>query len=128
MNNTNTYKHQFQQLYDCAHCKQTGTCDNGPNGMACPLCIDRADIKSSLKKNYRGKIRCGICGGLGKPELMTERMRQRTPYIIALTSIIIFPILILSSSLLNAPNSSQIITLSGTILGSIIVYFFSRTN
>lgn len=125
---TNIYKHEFQHLYDCAHCKQTGTCDNGPDGIACPSCIERADLKSKVKKNYRGKLSCGVCGGLGKSELVTERMGQRTPYIISMASIIIFPILILITAILEVPNANQIATLSGTVLGGITAYYFSRTN
>lgn len=71
-------------LYPCAHCEQTGICRSGSDGFSCNACIKRNELKG---QNYLG-LACGICGGIGQAEPMTERMNKRTAPLLAISIVL----------------------------------------
>lgn len=108
-------------LYECLHCKGEGTCRNAENGSSCAGCIKRNELKG---KSYTGLI-CGSCGGIGKADPMTERIDKRTGPILALGTVFGLLALVFFSMLLSSTFFSQIIAFSGSIIGSIIGFYFS---
>lgn len=114
--------HQIKaNLYPCAHCSETGTCSSGVNGSSCLACVTTNDLKG---KELYG-LACGVCNGLGLAEPRTERMNKRIKPILAMA--LIFSLLggIFVSAMLESPYFSQILAFSGTLLGSIVGYYFS---
>lgn len=109
-------------LYPCAHCGQSGTCTSGKDGQSCMACIAANELKG---KEHFGLL-CGSCNGLGMAEPRTERMNKRIKPILAIA--IIFSLLggIFFSAALKSPYFSQILAFSGTLLGSIVTYYFSN--
>lgn len=108
-------------LYPCAHCNQTGTCASGPDGQSCLACIKVNELKG---KELIGVL-CGSCNGLGMAEPRTERMNKRIKPLLAIA--LIFSLLggVFISALLKSPYFSEILAFSGTLLGSIVGYYFS---
>lgn len=108
-------------LYPCAHCGETGTCSTGKDGGSCLACIKANELKG---KELYG-IACGICNGLGQAEPRTERMNKRIKPLLAVA--IIFSLLsgVFLSAIVSSPYFSQILAFSGTLLGSILAYYFS---
>lgn len=123
-----SHMHILGQLYECSHCNQTGTCTVSEGGNSCYHCVKNAKVSFHRRNSFKGKVVCGICGGVGITELISDRMKIRTPPIIAFTSILVFPIIIMLSILIKSEHTNQIVTFSGTMLGMIFTYFFTRRN
>lgn len=84
-------------------------------------CIRSNELKG---KEYMGLL-CGSCNGIGLSEPRTERINKRIKPILAIA--IIFSLLagIFVSAMLKSPYFSEILAFSGTLLGSIVGYYFS---
>ena len=108
-------------LYPCAHCKQTGTCSSGENNSSCLACIKANELKG---KSAYG-LMCGACNGLSLAEPRTERMNKRIKPVLAMTIIFCLLFGIYISAALNSDFFSEILAFSGTLLGSIVGYYFS---
>ena len=112
-------------LYPCAHCNQTGTCNSGENNASCLACIKANDLKS---KNACG-LMCGSCNGIGLAEPRTERMNKRIKPVLAMVIILCLLFGIYLSAIFQSSFFSEILAFSGTLLGSIVGYYFSiRTS
>src|SRR5690554_3100965 len=112
-------------LYPCNHCKETGTCTNGNNDSSCLSCLKKNTVYPWERKKHSRGIICGVCGGLGKTELMTARMNERTKPMLALWGLVVLPLLILFSLIYKSDLSGTVVTLAGTLMGSIVTYYFS---
>lgn len=108
-------------LYPCAHCEQTGTCRNGPDGSTCNACIKRNELEG---KSHSGLV-CGICGGIGQAEPMTERMNKRITPLLSMMIVLPLLILISVSLLLRSEYFSQVLAFSSAIIGSVVGFYFS---
>lgn len=111
-------------LYPCAHCEQTGTCRSGSDGTSCNACIKRNELRG---KNYLG-LACGICGGIGQTEPMTERMNKRTAPLLAICIVVSLLILIGISLAIKSDHFNQILAFSSAIIGSVVGFYFSGKN
>ncbi|MUK71481.1 molecular chaperone DnaJ [Aliivibrio fischeri] len=112
-------------LHLCKHCNETGTCTTGSEGNSCVACIKYHDLKVS--KIYKG-LACGTCGGLGMSEPLTERLNKRTKPLLAIG--IVFTLLIFTFilGLMNSEHFSTFLAFSGTLIGSIITFYFSNAS
>lgn len=115
-------------LYACNHCTESGTCTNGHNGSSCLSCLKKNTVHFWERKKYSHGIICGVCGGLGRAELMTARMNERTKPMLAIWGLTILPLLIVFSLIYKSDLSGTVVTLAGTLMGSIITYYFSLKN
>ena len=108
-------------LYPCAHCSQTGTCTSGEGGSSCLACIEANELKGKL---IHGLL-CGSCNGLGLAEPKTERMNKRIKPVLSI--VLIFSLLmgIYMAAIFESPYFSEILAFSGTLLGSVVGYYFS---
>ena len=112
-------------LYPCAHCSETGTCSTGSEGKSCSVCVDASDIDG---KDHFGIV-CAVCNGIGKAEPKTERMNKRIKPILAISIIYTLIAAIFISAMFKSEYFSEILAFSGTLLGSVIAYYFtSRDN
>ena len=109
-------------LYPCAHCSQSGTCSSGEEGHSCYVCIGENELKG---KSYVGIV-CGVCNGIGLVEPKTERINKRIEPILAIFIIYSLLLGVYISALLNSQYFSEILAFSGTLLGSIVTYYFSN--
>lgn len=67
---------ELTKLYDCAHCRASGTCSAGESGASCAYCVSKAELEA--KKQY-WDVTCATCWGVGKIDSATNSMRHRTP-------------------------------------------------
>jgi hypothetical protein len=117
-------EHQLQKLYECAHCKGTGTCNHGKDGEACAACIKKNELK---KGTYYG-LACGTCGGLGKTDTVTSRMNNRvTPLLGFMLTGLCFLMIILFG-FFNNQYFTEVLALCGTLLGSVTGHYFGRQS
>lgn len=115
-------EHQIKaNLYPCAHCGETGTCSSGIDGSSCLACVKSNELKG---KELYG-LACGICNGLGLAEPRTERINKRIKPILAMALIFFLLGGVFVSAMLESHYFSQILAFSGTLLGSIVGYYFS---
>jgi hypothetical protein len=122
-----------QHIFDCAHCAGTGTCTKGKNETSCVACIKRNDLTQGLFSKIFSKtqdhtgLSCGTCGGLGKTDTLTHRMNNRTAPLLAI-SIIAFCFTLIFFALFKNEHLSEILTFCGTLIGSVVGYYFSGKN
>lgn len=111
----------ISNLYRCAHCQESGTCSSGENNESCSLCVKRNELKG---KGHVG-LACGICGGLGQAEPMTERMNKRITPILSLA--IVFPLLAMIwwAMAFRSDYFNEILAFSGAIIGTVVGFYFS---
>lgn len=108
-------------LYPCAHCEEKGTCRNGPDGSTCSECIKRNELKG---KNYMG-LACGICGGIGQAEPLTERMNKRITPLLAIAIVVSLLALVTFSLIIESSFFSEVLAFSSAIIGSVVGFYFS---
>lgn len=110
-------------LYPCAHCNETGTCRTGRGETSCASCVER----NSLKGTEHYGLTCGVCGGMGKAEPATERLNKRMAPILAyaMVMLLLFGIAI---SAYTDKHFSEILAFSGTVIGAITGFYFSRSQ
>ncbi|QBE66345.1 molecular chaperone DnaJ [Pseudoduganella lutea] len=109
-------------LYPCAHCKETGACSTGHNGLSCAVCVG----EHTLKGEHYG-LACGVCGGMGKAEPRTERINKRMAPILAYSMVILLLIAIGLAAYTNK-HLSEILAFAGTVIGAITGHYFSRSE
>lgn len=112
-------------LYPCKHCSETGICSSGESENSCHACAKYHEL--SKNKVYVG-LACGTCGGLGQSEPLTERLNKRTKPLLAIG--IVFVLLLITAVLAftESPNFSAFLAFSGTLIGSITTFYFSKNN
>ena len=108
-------------LYPCAHCQESGTCSSGENGQSCNLCIKRNELKG---KGHIG-VACGICGGLGQAEPMTERMNKRITPILSLAIVLPLLVIVWWSLTVRSEYFTEVLAFSSAIIGTVVGFYFS---
>ena len=108
-------------LYPCAHCKQTGTCMSGSDGKSCLACVKL----NALEGKELVGVPCGCCNGLGMAEPRTERINKRIKPLLAFGIIVGLLSGVFISAILKSPYFSEILAFSGTLIGSVVGYYFS---
>ncbi|UMR31595.1 hypothetical protein MJ904_05090 [Massilia sp. MB5] len=108
-------------LYACGHCKETGTCSNGSDGLSCSACAAEHALKGS---EHRG-LPCGVCGGMGRAEPKTERINKRMAPILAYVVVVLLLMGIALSAIFDR-HFSEILAFAGTVIGAITGYYFSK--
>jgi len=108
-------------LYPCAHCGESGTCRNGESESSCSLCIKRNELKG---KGHSG-IACGICGGLGQAEPMTERMNKRITPMLSLVIVFLLLFLIFWSLIIKSDYFNEVLAFASAVIGSVVGFYFS---
>lgn len=111
-------------LYPCAHCGGTGTCNNGPDNKSCSSCIKKNELKG---KDHFGLL-CGSCGGIGMAEPMTERLNKRTKPLLAMGIVFSVLVIVFSFAFTKHENFSEILVFASTLIGSITGYYFSSNK
>jgi hypothetical protein len=123
----------LHHILDRAHCGGTGTCANGKEQTSCAVCVTRNELSPGFfdslflkPKVYTGLL-CGTCGGIGKTDTLTHRMNYRTAPLLAIILIggcfvLIFIVLI------RDVHFSEILTFCGTLIGSVVGYYFGGKN
>ena len=58
-------------IVTCAHCRGTGTCENGPQRSSCRACQNAAGCgpTPSAHNWLDERVVCSCCGGSGKQEM-----------------------------------------------------------
>ncbi len=112
-------EHQSQHIHSCAHCSGSGTCKHGVNDASCAACA----VKNELKKGEYFGLACGTCGGLGKTDTVTYRMNNRTTPLLAIM-IVACCFALICVGILRDQHFQEILTFSGTVIGSVIGYYF----
>lgn len=107
-------------LYACAHCKETGTCANGPDQATCRVCVKANEIKGE----HRG-LPCGVCGGMGKIEPQTERINKRMAPLLAYMMMVLLLLGITFAATFER-HFSEVLAFAGTVIGAITGYYFSK--
>ena len=111
-------------LYECKHCSGSGTCTSGEGGKSCVTCAKRAKIPFWNRKNHIGLV-CECCGGIGKAELVTERMNKRIAPLLAIYLVIILLMFLIAATFTKNEFFSEILAFSSAIIGSVVGYYFS---
>jgi len=70
-------------------------------------------------------LACWVYNGLGLAEPRTERLNNRIKPVLLMMLIFFLLSGIFVSAMLESPYFSQILAFSGTLLGSIVGYYFS---
>jgi hypothetical protein len=106
-------------LYDCPHCKGTGTC-TVDNNCSCFTCLKdaKADKESRL-------VICSVCEGSGKIESKSERLRNRTPFFIVAIVLIIFYLYTLSHAT-DREMFEKIFPVVASLTTMIVTFYFSK--
>lgn len=114
----------------CGHCKGKGTCASGEKKDSCDACVSHLNkwrFKDIDVKSRKG-LPCSICHGLGETVRFTEDLQDRIVPILAVAIVIaIFGILAAMSSGDNG-HRAAIITVLGTLGGSVTSYYFASSN
>lgn len=114
-------------LVPCAHCRESGTCRNGPNEQGCALCQStwlEHQGKHYTKDMDQTGIVCSVCWGKGLAEPSNQKWHYRFPAVLA------FIIIVAAFSLLfffannDKGNFDKIVVFVGTLVGSVTGYYF----
>lgn len=106
------------QRLDCAHCGSTGTCNNGPDGSSCAVCIKKHKIENQSSEG----LVCSVCGGIGTAEPFTDKLHSRV--VPALALLIVYVALYLIFMFGSKENFNEILAFASTLIGSVTGYYF----
>ena len=122
------YKMEIKESYlACAHCGQTGTCNNGNDLMSCIKCSREAKniFGKFFCKPAKGVI-CSVCKGYGVVEPYTFSLNNRIRPALA-SGIIVGAIVILPAAL-GTEHFDAILAFSTTITGAVTGFYFGGTG
>jgi len=108
-------------LYPCAHCQESGTCHNGEHNQSCNLCIKRNELKG---KEHSG-LACGICGGLGRTEPLTERINKRVAPVLSICIILPLLAMVFGAMVMKSDYFTEILAFASAIIGTVVGFYFS---
>ena len=111
-------------LYPCAHCRESGTCRNGENEHSCNFCIKHNELRG---KEHIG-LACGICGGLGRAEPVTERMNKRITPILSIVIVLPLLAMVCWAMVVKSDFFSELLAFASAIIGTVIGFYFSANN
>jgi len=112
-----------ETLHDCAHCGGTGTCKS-VSGESCAVCVK----KNELKRGQYFGLACGTCGGLGKTDTYTFRLKHRTQPLISIILVLFSLLLVLCFGLAGSQYFHEIMAFCTTLIGSVTGYYFSSRS
>lgn len=111
-------------LYPCAHCDQTGTCEKGLNKKTCATCVSYHKKFNSVKGGEHAGLPCGICGGLGLAEPGIERLTKRWPLILSLSIISALTGGLLLAGIYKSEHFTPLLTFAGPLVGGIVGFYY----
>jgi hypothetical protein len=107
---------------ECAHCKKTGTCTNGENGVACAYCFG-FNRKPATADRLKG-IRCRVCDGIGTTEPFSLKLQNTFLPFFAMGFVFLLLGVIAFAYFFKTPNFEAILGFASTLIGSITAYYF----
>lgn len=113
---------------ECRHCSGSGTCSTGENGSSCDSCVDKA--KGTSLPGLRAKIAstkglpCGTCSGYGDLEARAWHTQTAIGPALGVIIVAIVLIIIVVIAMASPSHHPQILTLLGTLAGSVVGYYF----
>ena len=115
---------------ECRHCQGTGTCSNGENGNSCDSCVEKAKdgpyLFGKRKINSTKGLPCGACQGYGDIEGRTWQLQSSIGPFLGLLIIPIVLVIVGMIAATSPTHHAEILTLLGTLAGSIRVGFCFR--
>ncbi len=111
-------------LYPCAHCQESGTCSSGKDSQSCNLCVKRNELTG---KGHFG-LACGICGGLGKAEPMTERMNKRITPVLSIAIVLPLLVMVWWAMIVKSGYFTELIAFASAIIGTVVGFYFSASK
>jgi hypothetical protein len=117
---------------DCRHCEATGTCSNGAGGNSCDSCAQKA--RDSHFPFTRNKIvstkglPCGTCQGYGDVEVRVWNLQSTIGPILGLLLVGVVLLTIAGIAATSPAHHSQILTLLGTLAGSVVGFYFKGAH
>lgn len=115
-------------LHDCKHCGGTGTCTSGEDGHSCSACVAKNDIPFWKRFSKHKGLLCGSCGGIGQAEAMSERLNNRVAPLLGIILIGALLLMIGVAMFTDNQHFSQILTFSGTVIGTVAGFYFSNSS
>ncbi len=113
---------------ECRHCDGTGTCSTGENGNSCDSCVGKARESSFpfMKKKIDSKkgLPCGSCQGHGDIEGRIWHLQSTIGPILGLLIVVIVLLIILMIASTSSTHHAEILTLLGTLAGSVVGFYF----
>lgn len=116
----------MSDLLDCPHCKKTGTCANGPNGVSCARCTSQWASKFWRYRRFpNGELTglvCSVCWGKGVNEGSRTKWDYRFPVLLAafLSGFGFITLLALHQN----GNFDKVLVFVSTLLASITGFYF----
>jgi len=113
---------------ECRHCNGTGTCSNGENANSCDSCAEKARespfpfIKKTIVST-KG-LPCGSCQGYGDVEGRVWHLQSMIVPVLALFVVSLVLIIVLVIAVTSPTHHPEIITLLGTLAGSVVGFYF----
>jgi hypothetical protein len=113
---------------ECRHCDGTGTCSNGENGNSCDCCAEKARESSFpfLKKKIVSTkgLPCGSCEGYGDVEGRVWHLQSIIVPLLGLLIVMLVLVIVLIIAIASPTHHSEILTLLGTLAGSVVGFYF----
>jgi hypothetical protein len=113
---------------ECRHCDGTGTCSNGENGNSCDSCAEKAREGSFpfLKKKIVSTkgLPCGSCQGYGDVEARVWNLQSTIGPILGLLIVLLVLGIVMIIATSSPTHHAQILTLLGTLAGSVVGFYF----
>jgi hypothetical protein len=113
---------------DCRHCDGKGTCSTGENGKSCDSCAEKARegaFPFTKKKIASPKgLPCGSCQGYGDIESRVWQLQSTISPILGGFIIAIVLLILGGIATVNPALHAQILTLLGTLAGSVVGFYF----
>ncbi len=113
---------------ECRHCDGTGTCSNGENGNSCDSCAEKARESSFpfLKKKIVSTkgLPCGSCQGYGDVEGRVWHLQSVIGPALGLIIVVLVLVIVLVIAMTNPTHHAEILTLLGTLAGSVVGFYF----
>lgn len=111
-------------LYPCAHCSGTGTCNSGASGGSCAACTKAHELRG---KDIVG-LPCGVCGGIGQAEPRTERINKRMPALLGFSVVFLLVVGVFASAILKSEHFNAILAFAGPLIGTVLGFYYSSRN
>ncbi|MCA0899133.1 hypothetical protein [Microbulbifer agarilyticus] len=112
-------------LHPCRHCNETGTCSNGKERASCNACAKGHEL--SKRQRYFG-LPCAACNGIGQAEPKTERINKRVKPVLAMGIVFLLLIFMFALALTGNSHFPEFLAFSGTLIGSIIAFYFTHSK
>jgi hypothetical protein len=117
---------------ECRHCDGTGTCTTGENGVSCDSCVNKAKegvfpFWSKTIASSKG-LPCGSCQGAGDIEGRAWHLQVTIGPVLGLMIVLFVLAIILLIAVTSPTHHAEILTLLGTLAGSVVGYYFKGTH